>query len=41
MLIDDLRENQLHDYRQLEDYDVIITANENTLNLISLEDPWY
>lgn len=41
MLIDDLRKNQLHDYRQLEDYDVIITANENTLNLISLEDPWY
>ncbi len=41
MLIDDLRENQLHDYRQLEDYDVIITANENTLNLISLKDPWY
>ena len=41
MLIDDLRKNQLHDYRQLEDYDVIITANENTLNLISLEDPWH
>lgn len=41
MLIDDLKQNQLHDYRQLEDYEVIVTGNENTLKLISLEDPWY
>lgn len=41
MLIDDLKEFQLHDYRQLEDYEVVITGNENTLKLISLENAWY
>jgi len=41
MLIDDLRQNQLHDYRQLEDYEVVIRGNENTLKFISLENPWY
>lgn len=40
MLIDDLKQNQLHDYRQLEDYEVIVTGNEKTLSMIQLENEY-
>ena len=35
MVIEDLRKNQLHDYRQLEDFEVTVKGNEKTLDMIS------
>ena len=35
MIIEDLRKNQLHDYRQLEDFEVTVKGNEKTLDMIS------